>query len=188
MLPAAGIVVAALLVGFIVWLTSGNDDPPPVTPTAPASEYLFQRMGETVEPARDSDCAEHAYGKVEQFLIANPCRQLTRAVFLTATDSGRTVYTSIAVVRMPDRAGAEKLELLVRQDETGSVNDLLREKKVNVPGLDRLSRGGFSATTIDRDVVIAESDSADRDEDPAAHKAEMKRVSVAALKLAKELG
>ncbi|MCP2306292.1 hypothetical protein LV79_006021 [Actinokineospora globicatena] len=187
-LPVTALLVAAVVAAFVVWLISGNDDPPPVTPTAPANEYLFQRMGETVEPVRDSDCVEHAYGQVKQFLIANPCRQLTRAVFLTATDSGRTVYTSLAVVRMPDRSTAEKLELLVRQDQTGSVNDLLREKKVTVPGLDRLSRGGFSAMTLDRDVVIAESDSADRDEDPAAHKAEMKRVSVEALRLAKELG
>ncbi|MBM7773404.1 hypothetical protein JOD54_003608 [Actinokineospora baliensis] len=181
-------VVAALLAGLVLWLTAGNDDPPPVTPPKAGGEYLFQRMGETVEPARDSDCAEHAYGKVKQFLIANPCRQLTRALFITATDSGRTVYTSVAVVRMPDRSTAEKLELLVRQDDTGSVNDLLREKKAVVPGLDRLSRGGFSATTSDRDVVITESDSADRDEDTAAHKAEMKRVSVEALRLAEELG
>ncbi|GAA3004930.1 hypothetical protein [Actinokineospora diospyrosa] len=180
--------VAALLAGFVLWLTAGNDDPPPVTPPQAGGQYLFQRMGETVEPVRDSDCSEHAYGKVKQFLVANPCRQLTRALFITAIDNGRTVYTSVSIVRMPDRSTAEKLELLVRQDDTGSVNDLLREKRAVVPGLDRLSRGGFSAMTSDRDVVITEADTADRDPDLAVHRAEMKRVSVDALRLAKELG
>ncbi|WP_157440524.1 hypothetical protein [Actinokineospora inagensis] len=187
-LPLAAVTAAlAVVVGVILWATTGNDDPPPVRPPAPATEFLFQRMGETVEPMRDSDCSEHAYGKVKEFFVTAPCRQLSRAVFVTSLDSGQTVYTSVSVVRMPDRDSAEKLEMLIRQDDTGSVNDLLREKKVTVPGLSRLSQGGFSATTNDRDVVIAEADSPDRGDDPTAHKADMKRVSVDALRLGKEL-
>ncbi|GLZ41813.1 hypothetical protein Acsp05_54370 [Actinokineospora sp. NBRC 105648] len=186
LLPAAAVLVAALVAALVAWLTSG-DEPPPVRPR-PEGAYLFQRMGETAEPLRDSDCAAHAYGEVKQFLTDTPCRQLSRAVFLTVTDDGRTVHTAIAVIRMPDRSSAERLELLARQDATGSVNDLVRERRVSVPGLDRLSQGGFAATSFDRDVVIAESDSADRKPDLAAHRAEMKRVSDDALRLGRELG
>ncbi|PPK66418.1 hypothetical protein V5P93_002552 [Actinokineospora auranticolor] len=186
LLPAAGAVVAAVVAGLVLVLTSGDEQPPPPAPVPVQGEFLFQRMGETVEPLRDSDCAAHAYGKVKQFLVENQCRQLSRAVFITPMDDGRTVYTSVSVVRMPDRAAAEKLELLVRSDDTGSVNDLLREKRVVVPGLARLSRGGFSAMSLDRDVIIAESDTASPDPDPEIHKQEMKRISVDALRLGKD--
>ncbi|WP_018681492.1 hypothetical protein [Actinokineospora enzanensis] len=187
LLPVAGVVVAAIVAGLIVWLTAGSDDPPPVTPSKPDGVYLFQRMGETIEPMRDSNCAAHAYGKVRQFLVQNQCRQLSRAVYISNADDGRVVYTNIGVVRMPSRELAEQLELLVRQDGTGSVNDLIREGLVRAPGLDRLSLGGFAAASDGQNVVIAESDTTDKDPDPAVHQKEMKDISVDALRLGKDL-
>ncbi len=184
---AAGVV--ALLVAALAWwlLSPGSRDPAPPDP-AGAGGYLFQRMGETVDPVRDGDCATHAYGQVKRFLAETRCEQLSRALYLSATEDGRTVHTSVAVVRMSSAEDARRLELLVKQDRTGNVNDLLREGLVRVPGLDRLSLGGFAATAAGATVVITESDAVDRLPDAAAHKAEMRLVSQDALRLGADLG
>ncbi|MGW5051650.1 hypothetical protein [Actinokineospora sp. NPDC004072] len=186
---AGGALAAALLAGGVVWwTTTPQPQEPAPPPAAPAAEFVFARAPETPQAVLDSDCSAHAYGKTREFLQDTPCAQLSRALFTTTTADGRTVHTSVAVVRMRDADAAARLGDLVRADGTGSVNDVLRDGIATVPGLPRLSRGGFAATVLDAHVIIAESDTATPLADPAAHVAEMKRVSAEALELGVGLG
>ncbi|PWW54833.1 hypothetical protein [Actinokineospora spheciospongiae] len=184
---AAGVLVVAVAVLFAWVLPTGEPAPPAAVAPAPVGEFDFHRLPDTEEPIRDSDCAPHAYGRTQEFLVANRCLQLTRAVYSAALPGGRTVFTSVAVVRMRTEEASVRLTELVRQEGTGSVTDLLRDQVVTVPGLDRLSRGGFAAERAGRDVVIVESDTVERDPDAVLHRAVMKRISTDAVRLGAEL-
>ncbi|MFC5288066.1 hypothetical protein ACFPM7_13485 [Actinokineospora guangxiensis] len=186
-----GVAVGLVLIvvgAAMLWWPADEEQPAPQAAPPPAAEFAFQRAEETREAVLDSDCSTHSYGQTKEFLRATPCAQLVRALFTTATADGRTVHTSVAVVRMRGADDAARLGDLVRADGTGSVNDVLRDGVATVPGLPRLSRGGFASTVLDRHVIIAESDAVMPLADPMAHKAEMKRVSLAALDLGVGLG
>lgn len=180
---AAGALVLVLLAAAYLWWPAGEEPAPERPAPAPVAEFAFTRAPETAEAVLDSDCATHAYGQTKAFLQITPCAQLTRALFTTATADGRPVHTSVSVVRMRSADDAARLGELVRTDGTGSVNDVVRDRIAVIPGLSRLSRGGFASTVLDRHVIIAESDTAQPLSDPMAHKTEMKRVSLAALDL-----
>ncbi|MFC7615959.1 hypothetical protein ACFQV2_23210 [Actinokineospora soli] len=170
------------MVAAVVWWPSGGGEQAAPAPE-PVAEFSFARDAATEDAVLDSDCAAHAYGQTKAFLQRTPCAQLARALFTTSTPDGRTVHTSVAVVKMRTADDAARLGELVRADGTGSVNDVLRDGIAVVPGLPRLSRGGFASSVLDRHVVIAESDTANPLSDSAAHLAEMKRISLAALEL-----
>ncbi|CRK59435.1 hypothetical protein [Alloactinosynnema sp. L-07] len=182
----AGLAAVLALLGFGVWALVSDDDAPPPAPQQVA-ESAFTRAAQPPAAVLDSDCANHAYGATKRFLAGTTCQQLTRALFTSRTDDGRTVYSSVAVVRMQSTPDARRLFDLVRQDNTGSVMDLVREHALVVPGLDRLSRGGFAAGINGADVVIVESDTARPGPDPVAHRAQMKRISTDALGLGHDL-
>ncbi|WP_436491814.1 hypothetical protein [Actinokineospora sp. HUAS TT18] len=183
---AAGLAAVLALLGFGVWALLGDgEQAPPAQPQAVESQ--FTRAAQPPAAVFDSDCANHAYGATKRFLAGTTCQQLTRALFTSQTEDGRTVHSSVAVVRMQSAADARQLFDLVRQENTGSVMDLVRERALVVPGLDRLSRGGFAAGINGADVVIVESDTARPGPDQQAHRAEMKRISTDALRLGHDL-
>lgn len=186
-LLAAAAVVLVVAAGAVWWVVAGDGGDDGAPPPAAQEAVRFQRLPVTRQAVLDSDCAQHSYGETKRYLAETPCQQLARALFSSTTEDGRTVYTAVAVVRMRDAEDAARLGDLVRQDDTGNVNDLLREGVVSVPGLPRLSRGGFAAEVRDREVVIAESDTPDPLPSEQVHRAEMKRISAEALRLGTEV-
>ncbi|GAA3839918.1 hypothetical protein GCM10022243_02810 [Saccharothrix violaceirubra] len=192
LVKAAGLLAIAVVSG-LVWVVVFAPDDEPEGPlpvpgqSASAKNAKFQPSPQVPEPLKDSDCAPHAYGKTKEFLTATRCRQLTRQLFTSTTTDGRTVYTSVSVVRMASADDAAKLRDLTTKDGTGNVNDLVKDGAVTVPGLRTLASGGYASEQQDSDVVIVESDSVDRNPDTSAHNAEMKRVSTEALGLAASL-
>lgn len=181
----AAAIVVATMVGLGVWALTDTE---PTKPTPVAQhEFTFARVPQPPAAVLDSDCVNHAYGETKRFLATTACQQLTRALFTTTLTDGRVAYSSVAVVRMRSDADASALFELVRRDNTGSVADLVRERSTVVPGLDRLSKGGFAAGRHEKDIVIVESDTATKDPDPEAHRNEMKRVSKDALRLGRDL-
>lgn len=127
----------------------------------------------------DTDCVANAYGEVSEFFKTRPCAALDRVLFLTTVD-GRPTVVSLAMVRMPDEAGAEALKNLVDTNGTGNVNDLLKAG-VQAPGGPReFSDAGYASARDGDTVVIAEADFAD----PAVKdQPTLDRLSQAALKL-----
>ncbi|MEU5693965.1 hypothetical protein [Actinosynnema sp. NPDC020468] len=189
LLKGAGLLVVAVLAG-LVWVVVSPSDSPKSTPAAststPSGAFVFTPSPQAPLPLKDSTCVPHAYGQTKEFLTTTPCKQLARQLFTTVLE-GRTVYTSVSVVRMASEADAAKLKDLTTRDGTGNVNDLVKDGAVAVPGLKTLAAGGFAATLKDRDVIIVESDSVERGTDATAHNAEMKRISIDAFRLAADI-
>jgi hypothetical protein len=188
-LKGLGLLAVAVVSG-LVWLVVVPKDkpvetPPPTTPSA--GEFEFAKSPQVPEPLRDSECASHAYGQTKEFLTRTPCQQLTRGLFTTTTSDGRTVYTSVSVVRMKTLADASGLKQLTTRDGTGNVNDLVKDGAVQVPGLRTLASGGFAAQQQDRDVIIVESDTVQHGPNEQDHNALMKRISTDAVRLATTL-
>jgi hypothetical protein len=163
-LRVVGLLAIATLSG-LVWFYIQNDDAPEQDPGYTQSveqsdgEFDFAPHSAVSQPITDENCAKHAYGKIEQFLAEHDCRQLVRGLYTTTVPDGRTVYTSVSVVRMADEQVAAELRKLTDTDNTGNVNDLVREKVVTIDGLETLSGSdGYASAQHGTDVVIVESD------------------------------
>lgn len=191
-LRIVGLVAVAVVSGFVWWFLN-NEGPagPPVglgngstSPQKSTGEFEFAL--EIDAPIEDDSCVEHSYGQIRTFLGENRCEKLTRGIYSTTVD-GRTIYTSVSVVRMPDEATAKELRILTDTDGSGNVNDLVREGEVTVEGLKTLSSGGgYDSSQDETDVIIIESDY-----DPAkaegGSEAELDRACTDAIRLAAEM-
>ncbi|WHT20566.1 hypothetical protein N8J89_05720 [Crossiella sp. CA-258035] len=71
-----------------------------------------------------ASCALHSYGEVRQFFLRSPCRSLDRMLFALDGGQGDTMIVSVAWVRMPVAAEAERFRTLVDLDGTGNVSPL----------------------------------------------------------------
>jgi hypothetical protein len=110
-----------------------------------------------------TDCAAHSYGQpIISYFAAHPCRSATRRLW-TFPISGRTVALSVVSVSAqigkinenPDYQYAVQLAALENANNTGSVNDLLREGS-RIPGVAPAIPAAevFSVTAQDGLVVI----------------------------------
>lgn len=159
-----GLVAVAVISG-VVWyyiINDGNaedtatDDPGTEQPAEGA--FDFTPSPDMPEPQTDTDCAKHAYHRIQQHLQTNPCDHLAQQLFVTEVD-GRTVYVSVSVVTMPDDKQAAELRALTDEDGSGNVSDVVRDGAVAIEGMDRLSRGGgYAAKQTGKEVVIVEAD------------------------------
>lgn len=168
LLRGLGLLAVAVISGLVWWYIN-NDSPqagPQSEPTSQpsAGEFQFTAHQQVPNPLHDSNCADHAYDKVQKFFQKTPCQQLSRALYTTTDREGRTVYTNVSVVRMSTDAEAAELRELTDANGTGNVSDLVREGIVKLPPLTSLS-DGYEAVQRDRNVIIVESDF-----DPAAKK------------------
>ncbi|TDV46403.1 hypothetical protein CLV71_111363 [Actinophytocola oryzae] len=190
---AAGLVVVAVVSG-LVWyaVTNGDSSTPPDTggessAEEPGGVYQFTAYKGMPEPDRVTDCAAHAYGKpIQNLLQSTPCDHLTRQLFVTKVDD-RTIYTSVSVVVMRTQEDALALVELTDQNETGNVSDVVRDGVVKIEGIDRLStRDGYASKQSGREVIIVESDFAEKDktDDKAADENILDPVSTDAIRLA----
>jgi hypothetical protein len=191
-LRIVGLVAVAVISGFLWWFLNNEEPKDPTTgfgaetSSQPDTAGEFDFDLEIDEPRVDDSCPEHAYGQIQQFLTQTPCERLTRAIYSTEID-GRTVYTSVSVVEMADEGQASQLRVLTDTDNTGNVNDLVREGERPIPGLEALSRGGgYASSQDDNKVIIVESDY-----DPGAAdggtEEELDQVCTDALRLSEEM-
>jgi hypothetical protein len=194
-----GLVAVAVISG-VVWYYVTNDGKSPDTTadqggTEQETEgrFDFSPHPDMTSPATDENCAEHAYGRIQQHLQATPCDHLSQQLFVTEVD-GRTVYASVSVVTMPDEEKAAELRALTDEDGSGNVSDVLRDGGVTIDGMDRLSGGGgYAAKQNGREVVIVEADldPKDQSESEADQKKDEKKildpVCEDALRLAKQV-
>lgn len=162
-LRGLGLLAVAFVSGFVWWYLHGEGPRGATSQStstpAPPGQFQFTAAEQVPEPRHDSSCAEHAYLQIKTFFQGTPCDQLTRALYTTAAEDGRKVYTNVSVVRMRTADDAAKLRELTDKDGTGNVNDLVREGIVKLPPLKSLSNGGgYKAVQHDRNVIIVESD------------------------------
>jgi hypothetical protein len=168
-LRAAGLVAVAVVSG-LVWYYIINDTTTPTKSSAdesstqqPEGRYPFAPHEEMPSPDRATDCAKHAYDATKGFLTEHPCDHVARQLFTTEVD-GRTVYTSVSVVVMPDEELADDLRRLTDIDGKGNINDVVRDHLVKIDGLKTLGASdGYKSKQTGREVVIVESDFAPKD-------------------------
>lgn len=189
LLKALGLLGIAFVAGLVWLVISPGNEPGTTPPTTakPVGEFTFAKSDQVSEPLKDSRCEAHAYGQTKDFLTATPCQQLTRGMYTTTTSDGRTVYTSVSVVRMKSTQDAAKFKELTSKDGTGNVSDLVKDGAVKVPGLTSLASGGFASQLREREVIIVESDTVTHGPDESEHNKLMKRVSNDAFRLASDL-
>jgi hypothetical protein len=113
-----------------------------------------------------TDCGAHSYGQpIISYFAAHPCRSATRRLWTTAVN-GRTLGLSVISVSAevtkvnenPDFGAAQQLVDLENANNTGSVNDLLREgKRIPGTGTSIPSSEVFSVVSQDGLVVIMDA-------------------------------
>jgi hypothetical protein len=194
-LRVAGLVVVAVVSGLVWYYVTNDTSSTPQGGTGesstqqPSGAFDFKHHDEMPSPDRDSDCAKHAYGDTRTFLSQTPCDHVARQLFVTKAD-GRTVYTSVSVVVMPDEDKADQLRRITDTDGKGNISDIVRDGVVKIPGLKSLSgRDGYASKQIGREVVIVESDfkPKDKSDDKKADQDLLDRVSDDALRLADQV-
>ncbi|SMD03952.1 hypothetical protein [Lentzea albidocapillata] len=187
---ALALVGVAVVSGFVWWVLQPSNpvDQPVSQPQKTAGEFEFTTVPELPDPVKDSDCAAHATSQTQAFFKTTPCLQLTRAFYTAKLPDGRTVYSSVSVVKMKTADEARQLRELTQKDGTGNVKDLVLDKAISVPPLTTLANGGYASEQRDELVVIVESDSPTRGADALAHNKDMKRVSNDAIRLASSFG
>jgi hypothetical protein len=193
-LRIAGLVAVAVLSGVVWYYVTDDDTSTPAgedtgTPQQTEGLYEFTAHEDMPSPKTDTDCAAHAYGDIRDFLAASPCDHLSRQLFVTKAD-GRTVYTSVSVVTMPDEQKAGELRDLTDKDGSGNVSDVVKDELVTIEGLDGLAGGGGYASKQDgRDVIIVESDfdPGDKSGDEDADDDALDKVCVDALRLSDQV-
>jgi len=158
-----GLVAVAVISGVVWWYIQADNGNGAASGDGGAngqqqSSGAFDFTPELDSPKVDDDCGAHAYGKTQQFFTDHPCQQLTRSAFTTQVD-GRTVYTSVSVVAFDNAQDATDLQDLTQADNTGNVNDLVREGVLEVDGLKTLSaQGGYASEVQGNKITIVESD------------------------------
>ncbi len=75
-----------------------------------------------------TDCANHAYGKVRDYLHENSCVGMHRALFELRDARGRVVLIAVSWVDMGDEATAREFHRLVDGSGTGNITELSRER------------------------------------------------------------
>jgi hypothetical protein len=164
-LRIAGLVAVAVISG-LVWnyvtddtTSTPTDTAGEETPTQSTGVYDLKPHKGTPKPDVDTNCAKHAYDDIQRFLQDNPCTRLTRQLFVTEVDGGRTVYASVSVVTMASEDKAAELRGLTDKNGTGNVTDVVKDGLVKIDGLTSLAGGGgYESTQKGRDVTIVEAD------------------------------
>ena len=88
------------------------------------SGYSYKDL--TIET--DTNCAEHSYGKVQEFFQTNPCKWLARAYVVVHKEGSKgSVLVDFVWVEMYTNTQAEECQQLMETPGAGSVTKLSQE-------------------------------------------------------------
>jgi hypothetical protein len=195
-LLAALALLVVVALGAVGWMVLGGDagtdagdtagGPTAAQPTATGpQEGDVQTVGGvrfTVEAVQaDETCVGHAYGDTAEFLDADDCAALSRALYSADVD-GEPVVVSVVRVQMPDNGIARELQALTDRNGSGNVNDLLREGVRYTGSPAELSGAEYASAVSGPIVTIVES--AWVDEDAEGSSADIDHIATSGLELA----
>lgn len=192
-LGLVGVAVISGLTWYYITNDTGDDTQGGGTETTqeqPEGRFKLTPHKDTPNPNRVTNCADHAYGRIQEHLKSTPCDHLSRQLFVAKVD-GRTIYVSVSVVTMPDEKKAADLRKRTDTDGSGNINDVVRDGLVKVDGMDRLSGlDGYAATQSGRDVTVVEADFAKQDhsDDEQADEDILDKVCEDALRFGPQIG
>ncbi len=165
-ITAAALVAIALVSGLLWWVIrhdSGGSEPEAVAQD-PLTSGQF-RYEVVAGPENTTDCAANSYGKVEDWFAEHSCDGLSRALYVTET-GGQRALVSVVQVTMSTPELAQQLKVITDTDNTGNVNDLVRDGTANIPGAPEVAGGEYDSKVDGGEVTIVEArlfdDSSDR--------------------------
>jgi len=111
-----------------------------------------------VQQAADdqTNCAAHAYGKVQAFFATTPCASVHRSL-ATTNQAGRAVVVASNIVTFATAPQAQQYLTLVNSDGTGNISDLLREGVTYQGAPTRLPPAAFASRRDGVRVFVAEA-------------------------------
>ncbi|MGM1059309.1 hypothetical protein [Saccharothrix sp. Mg75] len=180
---AAVVVVALLVAGLVVTLSSGDaaehSGPADRTPQ-PTTVVVDGRSFSPRGADRAEDCAAHAFGDVRAWLGGHVCMQLRRAQYETSVD-GRKVGVALAELSLPDASRAVELHAVASAAGAGGVTALVKEGRGWPGGPASFDRSAIRAVAKGAQVRIAQAVWVEGDSDAAD--AELGRLAEQALRL-----
>jgi hypothetical protein len=151
LIKGAGLVGIAVVSCLLWWLIRHQDVQPGVAQqSANGGAYDFA-LAEG--PVVSTDCASNSYGKTKTFFDQHPCSRLSRGLYTTTAGGGK-VLVSVMLVTMPDAGQAQQLKTLTDQDNTGNVNDLVKDGTTKIAGAPNLASGQYASATNGPEVTI----------------------------------
>jgi hypothetical protein len=183
LLKAAGLVAVAVVSGLVWWLirhdSGGGSDESPTGQEVQTQQFDYAQQD---GPVAATDCATNSYGTIKRWFAEHPCGRLSRALYTTSVN-GSKVLVSVSLVTMPAPEQAQQLKRLTDTDNTGNVNDLVRDGTAKIPGAPPLAKGQYSSQVTGADVTIVLAEFFDKHEDQPM----LLRVSTDALTLNQKL-
>lgn len=175
LLFAAGLVLVTVLSSLLWWLIRHDSDEasPQAGGTPPAGESPTPGGEQTTEPPptleagrftfeglvpvhKTDRCETVSYGEVHDWFAKHPCENVSRALFAVSDGDARAAV-SVSVVTMPRDKDAKKLKKLTDTSGTGNVTDLVKEGRVQEPGVPDVAGGAYASTAEGETVTIVES-------------------------------
>jgi hypothetical protein len=174
-LKAAGLVAIAVVSGLVWWLIRHGGGEAAAGQTPSEGEFTFA----TAEgPVVASDCAGHSYGSTRKWFAEHPCQHLSRALYVTETVGSRALV-SVSLVTMPTAQEAHQLQTITQTDNTGNVEDLVKDGTAKIPGAPKVASGDYQSRVNGNEVTIVEAEFFGGHKDDAL----LQRISVDALRL-----
>ncbi|WP_020665934.1 hypothetical protein [Amycolatopsis nigrescens] len=177
LIQGAGLLAVAVVSGLIWTLVRQEDPTSPVAggQTQPAGEFTFTAAE---GPVAATDCAANSYGETKRWFAGHPCQRLSRALYVV-TSGGARALVSVALVTMPTPQLAVDLKALTDTDDTGNVNDLIRDNTAKIPDAPKISGGQYDSRVSGSEVTIVEAEFFQGHQDDAL----LQRISAEALQL-----
>ncbi|GAA2803305.1 hypothetical protein [Crossiella cryophila] len=135
-LPLAGLALAGLALVLLIATVAQSCSAEPAQPEgsgAVSSLRSAEPPESTVDgldfvprgSSRETDCGPRAFGQLQQWLRENPCTALVRSLF--EVNEERKAAVSVVVVSFADAVQAQRFQALADDEQSGGVNELLRE-------------------------------------------------------------
>ncbi|KAA9161564.1 hypothetical protein FPZ12_013690 [Amycolatopsis acidicola] len=144
-----GLVAVAVVAGLVWWLIQHDSGATPVA-QAPAKEFTFTPAE---GPVASTDCAGKSTASVKKYFSEHPCQGLSRALYDT-TASGNKALVSVVLVTMPTPADAQQLKTILDGDNTGNVNDLVRDGTAKIADAPKLYTGKYASRLTSNQVTV----------------------------------
>ena len=153
LLIAGGAIAVALIVGGFALSHIGSPNAPTATPvatTAAPAAYAVQVTNVI------TDCANHSHGQTKTSFQSENCVKATR-LLATGQVSGRPTVYVVSKIQMASAQAATSVKLVLDANNTGNLNDLLREGKTFPGAPSTMPESGYASVQSGAVVVVAEA-------------------------------
>jgi len=152
-LIGAGAVAAVLIGGGLALSLPFGSDAGPTSPSLrnPAPAGYAVKVTDVI-----TDCSSHAHGRTKTSFKTENCVKATRSL-ATGRVSGRPTLFVVARIQMKSAEAAASVKQVLDGNETGNLNDLLRDGKTYPGAPDKMPASGYASVQTGTVVSVAEA-------------------------------